>query len=1750
MHLDPVPDISPEQWQAAGFAAQATAGLAAAPAALADTFLLHSYPSSTKTIYLDFDGHTTSGTYWNTSYNWGWDIVTPAFSLDSVSAFSDAELERIQAIWQRVAEDYRPFGVDVTTQDPGVEALRKAGTNDTAWGIRVVIGGRATDWFADQDYGGVAYTDSFIWNTDTPAFVFEESLSNGLEKFVAEAATHEAGHTLGLDHDGTTTGSEYYSGHGSGATGWAPIMGSGYNRELTQWSKGEYPNANNSEDDLAIITAGNGFGYRPDDHGNTSTAATALGAGSGTTLAGGGIIERSTDIDYFSFVAGAGTVDVTIEPFERGPNLDILATLYDHAGSVIATSNPATLLNASFQLAVAGGTYYLAIEGTGKEPLTTGYSDYGSLGSYSITGTIPAVEVPLGVATVSPPSGTVIHSRQVFVDVEFSKAAVGVDVTDMVLGGAAAAAAYVSPPSDLGGNVWRFPVRGLTDGTLQIQLAPDADDIEDSAGNDLEPSPTVFTYSVAIRDVLYQADMTADPGWNISPESGASGWQWGTPAGGGGSPGYPDPSSGYTGASVMGYNLAGNYANGLSSPQWAQSPPIDASAFQNVQLSFYRWLNVESYVSDQAVLQVSNDGTAWTTLWQNPSSQAVTDASWKLQTFDISSVADGHAPVYVRWGLGPTNSRNSYSGWNIDDVVVSGVRTSPPGATISPTSGLQTDEAGGTASFSVVLDTTPLADVTIALSSSREEEGTVSPASVTFTPGNWATPQTVTVTGVGDAVADGDVGFTIITGSAVSADAGYDAWNPPDVSVTNRDDDLPVVLTGDHVLLPNTPNQVIPILVAGDYAVQGLNLHVQIADGGPEAGGTSDGPAIQAVDLVGNADMPTVFTGNNGGQTAGTVLPQVQAWEIMTVAGTVSAGGLLATLTIDTTGFWKDPAGSSSWPVLLADTTSGSTGFVSFAGNPLRAIAAAGSLTLNTPPVALDSSITIAEDTAYAFGARDFGFSDADPGDGLSTVRITSLPLAGTLTFEGATVVPDQAILAADLAAGKLAFLPAADANGAAYATFLFRVDDGLERSVSAAAMTIHVTPINDSPTAHDQSLSVVEDGSTAVTLTGFDPDDDTLDYAVIEPPAHGVLSGAAPNLRYTPDADFRGPDSFAFVTYDGVADSEPATVTIAVLPVPDVVGRYVFYNNSARDGNDPAVNPDDDTAIAADKQALRPGQQAEFVHYTSYDKGLNGLLIDLDDLPADTVLTAADFRFRAGNSGDLAAWPLAPQPDTVTMRPGAGVGGSTRVTLIWSEQPAVRNQWLEVTVLATPNTNLPEADTFYFGNAIGESGLGNSVGSPPQPLAYFPVNVTDEIGARNHAQSDLDPVGLDNAFDFNRDGVVDEADELIARTQGTGFRTALRRLRLSTANPAEPLPDVSEGGPAPEIVVGTHTLEPNTPGQTISLYVTGGWPVQGLNFNLQIADGGPAAGGVISGPAITAVDLLTGTIFAADNTGMRLDAPDPAGDDPVPQHTYRGTSTAAGTVAADGLLAMVTIDTTGFERGAWSLTISDTVNGATDFAGVEATILDGAIILRGTWTNPVLALDVDGNGRVTPLDALTIINYLNANPSAATLPLMPELPPPYYDANRDNACTPADVLAVINYLNAREPTAAAEGESPAALPAGDEPTVAASPTAVDSPRISGAIAAWIPANGWRQPVGVMSRQAVLPVSVDFPAGNSKRISPSHTEFDCESALDDLLSEILNPALPGSTLYSHDVRTRYHPGSRSDASPSACLEPQ
>ncbi|MEL6897379.1 MAG: Ig-like domain-containing protein, partial [Planctomycetota bacterium] len=350
---------------------------------------LNSKPGADQTLFLDFDGHIVRDTLWNRRNN-NLPIHAAPYSTDGdTTTYTASELNRIEEIFRRVAEDFAPFDVNVSTVDPGLAAFTAGGV-----AVRTIIstdvddasmGGTGNRWYSGA--GGVAYLGSFNWRNDTPTWVFENNLGNGNEKSVAEATSHEIGHAFGLSHDGNSVRT-YYTGHGSGATAWAPIMGVGYSRPVVQWSNGQYNDANNQENDIAVIAAA--VGYERDLAGDDRASAADLVADDAGVFDIDGLIERPNDIDFYSFSTDGGEFDLTATTFDAADgksNLDIGLTLLDAGGNVIASSSPANILGASLNMVLDAGSYYVGVDGVGVgDPLGTGYDDYGSLGWFTIAG--------------------------------------------------------------------------------------------------------------------------------------------------------------------------------------------------------------------------------------------------------------------------------------------------------------------------------------------------------------------------------------------------------------------------------------------------------------------------------------------------------------------------------------------------------------------------------------------------------------------------------------------------------------------------------------------------------------------------------------------------------------------------------------------------------------------------------------------------------------------------------------------------------------------------------------------------------------------------------------------------------------------------------------------------------------------------------------------------------------------------------------------------------------------------------------------------------------------------------------------------------------------------------------------------------------------------------------------------------------------------------------------------------------------
>jgi subtilisin-like proprotein convertase family protein len=311
----------------------------------------------------------------------------------------------------------------------------------------------------------------------------------------------------------------------------------------------------------------------------------------------------------------------------------------------------------------------------------------------------------------------------------------------------------------------------------------------------------------------------------------------------------------------------------------------------------------------------------------------------------------------------------------------------------------------------------------------------------------------------------------------------------------------------------------------------------------------------------------------------------------------------------------------------------------------------------------------------------------------------------------------------------------------------------------------------------------------------GFEGDEGTLNSWSIE------FDSAEPSARTDANGDYAFTElpartyTVRQVVQDGYTQTTPAGNAARVIdlgngeevsgedfgdshgaPPAQVVGRHLFYNNSALDGNDARPGAADDAAVAATR-SLAPGDgTATYANYSTYSRGLNGLMIDVKNLPAAYVPAASDFAFAAGNSGSPATWqPVARQPSSVTVRRGVDPDGDgdtfDRITIIWPDN-AIKDQWLKVTVPAGGNLGLSDADVFFFGHLAGDTGFPSGVAS---------VNAIDFQRVRRALGQTAAGANADS--DFNHNGRIDATD--LAAVKANMGRSLNRTIAAAAPAPA-----------------------------------------------------------------------------------------------------------------------------------------------------------------------------------------------------------------------------------------------------------------------------------------------------------------------------------------------------------------------------
>jgi hypothetical protein len=198
-----------------------------------------------------------------------------------------------------------------------------------------------------------------------------------------------------------------------------------------------------------------------------------------------------------------------------------------------------------------------------------------------------------------------------------------------------------------------------TDSIANIYLPQDVDNVLNY--EDFAVLAKKWLEQLPVR--FYQNTLNSDPCWPTSGE-----WAFGQPAGAGGTEfGNPDPNRGYTGLNVYGVNLNGDYSIAVGGPYYLTAGPFDCNNYNNIILRFARWLNTDEPGYVECMVEVSNGGP-WIAVWRHTGRAEITDAKWRIEEYDISSIADGQNAVYIRWSYQVLPWAFPYSGWNVDDI--------------------------------------------------------------------------------------------------------------------------------------------------------------------------------------------------------------------------------------------------------------------------------------------------------------------------------------------------------------------------------------------------------------------------------------------------------------------------------------------------------------------------------------------------------------------------------------------------------------------------------------------------------------------------------------------------------------------------------------------------------------------------------------------------------------------------------------------------------------------------------------------------------------------------------------------------------------------------------------------------------------------------------------------------------------------------------------------------------------------------
>ncbi|MGF1569518.1 MAG: choice-of-anchor L domain-containing protein [Nodosilinea sp.] len=374
----------------------------------------------------------------------------------------------------------------------------------------------------------------------------------------------------------------------------------------------------------------------------------------------------------------------------------------------------------------------------------------------------------------------------------------------------------------------------------------------------------------------------------------------------------------------------------------------------------------------------------------------------------------------------------------------------------------------------------------------------------------------------------------------------------------------------------------------------------------------------------------------------------------------------------------------------------------------------------NTPPTATNSTVTATEDITYTFTVGNFNFSDADSGDTLQTVKITSLPSSGSLKLNGNAVIGNQDIALADITAGRLTFAAAANANGTSYANFGFRVSDGEDFSAATYTATINVTPVDDAPTGNvtitgspQEDSLLTADTSTLADVDGL-PNSSTYTYQwqQFTGGAWANISGAN-SSTFTPGDGQAGKDVRVRVRYTDLGGTAE---------IVDSAGVTIVNVNDA-----PVLDNSGTPTLAAIDEDVISGANVG----TKVSDLIAGLVTDVDGDPKAIAITGAsntvNGRWEYSTNGGTTWTPL----DTVSDSAATLLGATSLYQASLGTAPDSQT-WLSFTNLSGATQTASSAGTTLSTTSSNSiyAGYSNFASPPAAPTLVnpnFPVlNATD----------------------------------------------------------------------------------------------------------------------------------------------------------------------------------------------------------------------------------------------------------------------------------------------------------------------------------------------------------------------------------------------------------------------------------------